>query len=503
MPQQPIPEKKAMRHPPAAERQAVIDIGSNSVRLVIYDGPKRAPTQIVNEKALCGLGRDITADGKLDVAAVKYAIETLGRFRRLLEEHRDPPTRVVATSAVREASDGSAFVKAVEKLGFEVTVVDGGEEARLAALGVVSYEPGATGLVGDMGGGSLELVGLKNGRIEENVSLAIGPLRLMQQSGGKASGAAEFIEKALDELPWLRPGRFHALYSVGGAWRAMARIHMGLRQYPLPILHHYEFSRADAMSVCDLVAKQTSRSLQEIPGLPRRRIDTLPFAAMVFRSVIERANIDKVVISAGGIREGILYRELTPEEQAVDPLFACARFFADKFSPEREFGDTVAVLTETLFGSERSQDRRVRVATCMLSDIGSFFHPDMRALQAFDSALRIPFYGATHTERIAIALSLYWRHAGRRPTFVDDHLLGLLSWEEQQRASRLGLAMRFAAALAPKAPGALAGCSLSFDGGKVEFRAPKALRSLMGELPRKRLESLAEAFEAQPAEVYY
>lgn len=503
MPQQPILEKKAMRHPPAAERQAVIDIGSNSVRLVIYDGPRRAPTQIVNEKVLCGLGRDMTPDAKLDPKAVKYALETLGRFRRILEEHRDPPTRVVATSAVREASDGGGFVKAVKKLGFDVTVVDGAEEARLAALGVVSYEPGATGLVGDMGGGSLELISLNDGRIEENVSLPIGPLRLMQHTSGKVAGAADFIRKSLDELSWLRPGRFHALYSVGGAWRAMARIHMRLRSYPLSVLHHYEFPRADAMSICELVARQTPRSLQEIPGIPRRRLDTLPFAALVFRAVLERTDVDKVVISAGGIREGILYSELSAEEQAIDPLLACARFFADKFSPEREIGDALADLTRPLFAGETLQGRRVRLATCILCDIGAFFHPDLRAMQAYESALRIPFYGVTHVERIAIALSLYGRHEGRRPTFIDEHLLGLLSWEEQQRALRLGLAMRFAAALAPKAPGALAGCALSFDGGKIVFKAPAALQSLMGELPRKRLESLAEAFEAQPAEVYY
>lgn len=484
-------------------RQAVVDIGSNSVRLVIFDGPRRAPMQICNEKALCGLGRDMSSDGRLAPAAVDYALATLRRFRRLIAEHGDPPTRVIATSAVREAADGQAFVDAVKALGFDVTVVGGGEEALLAAMGVVSYEPGATGLVGDMGGGSLELVAVEDGAVAHNLSLPIGPFRLMQLSGGKPAGALDFVNRALDEVDWLKKDIFKIIYSVGGAWRAIARIHMRLRSYPLPVLHHYEFLKADAMSICDLIVKQTPRSLQEIPGIPRRRLDTLPYAALVFRTVLERTGIEKVMISAGGIREGVLFRELSPEEQKTDPLFAGVGFFAERFSPESTIGNAYAQLTAPLFEGETPAARRIRIASCLLADIGAFFHPDLRAMQAFETALNAPFYGITHTERIAMALTLFARHDGRKPTQIDEHILGLLSWDEQQRALRLGLAMRFAAAFAPKAPAAFDGCSLSLAEGTVLFRAPKGHEALMGELPRKRLESLAGAFDAQAAEEYY
>lgn len=484
-------------------RQAVVDIGSNSVRLVIFDGPARSPMPICNEKALCGLGRDMTEKGELNPAAADYALATLTRFRRLIAEHGDPPVRVFATAAVREAADGKAFVKQVTSLGFDVDVIDGGEEALLAALGVVSYEPGATGIVGDMGGGSLELVALKDGAVEDNVSLSIGPLRLMQQSAGKAGKALDLIGAALDGVDWLKAGRFDALYSVGGAWRALARIHMRLRSYPLSILHHYEFSRADAISICELIARQTSRSLQEIPGIPRRRLDTLPFASLAFKALLQRTAVQKVVISAGGVREGLLYKWLPEEERRLDPLLESAGFFADRLSPEPSFGKVLVPFTEGLFEGESAAERRVRAATCRLADIGAYFHPDLRAMQAFDTSLRAPFYGVTHTERIAVALSLHCRHDGRAPALTDEHLLGLLTWEERQRATRLGLAMRFAGALAPKAPHALAGCSLTQEDGRIIFRAPEIIRSLMGELPRKRLEALASAFDAAPDEDYY
>lgn len=486
------------------ERQAVVDIGSNSVRLVIYDGPRRAPAQIWNEKALCGLGRDMTPDGRLDPIAVEYALATIRRFRSLLDEHGRPPSRVIATSAVREASNGKAFVEAVEKLGFNVSVVGGAEEAQLAALGVISCEPGASGIVGDMGGGSLELVAVKDRAVGMSASLSIGPLRLIQQSGGKIGAAGDTIDKALDTLPWLKKGGFQTLYSVGGAWRAIGRIHMLKRRYPLSVLHHYEFSKSDALSVCDLVAKQTPRSLQEISGIPRRRLDTLPFAALVLKSVLERTNVKSVMISAGGIREGLLYRDLAEEERAVDPLYAGARFCADKHSPEPAFGDAVAALIAPLFADQSPAAQRVVMAASILVDIGAFSQPDLRAKHAFDAAVSAQLYGLSHAERVAIALALYVRHEGRRPTAADyAGVLGLLSAEEEERATRLGLALRFAADLAPKAPGAFAGASLARAGGKIEFKAPKERQALMGELPRKRLEGLAAAFEASAVEVYY
>ncbi len=486
----------------AKTRQAVLDIGSNSIRLVIYDGPKRAPAPICNEKALCGLGRDMGPDGSLNPAAVEHALQTLRRFRKLVEAHGDPPAYVVATAAVREARDGARFVRAVEALGFKVGVIEGGEEARLAALGVVSYEPDATGIVGDMGGGSLELIAVDNGFVREATSLSIGPLRLMQKTDGSIVDSEKLVAKALDGAPWVAPGRFETLYSVGGAWRAVARIHMRLKSYPLSVLHHYEMSRLDALDVCRLVSRQSRRSLEEIPGIPRRRLDTLPLAAMVLASVLERTKAARVVTSAGGVREGLLFNALSAEERREDPLIAGARFMARHHAPDPRFGEAVAAFTSGLFLDETLAERRVRIAACVLCDICAYFHPDARAAHAYDSAVRASFYGVTHDERLAIAWALFVRHDGERADMPDAQAMGLLSWERQQRATRLGLAMRFATALSPKAPAGLEGASLTFDGSRLVFRAPAATRDLMGELPRRRLEQLAAACDKAPMEVY-
>ena len=494
--------KKAATKSPPSPYQAVVDIGSNSVRLVVYSGPRRAPIAICNEKALCGLGRDITDEGRLNPDAVDDAIATLTRFRRVLDEYGRPPVHAIATAAVREAKDGKKFVAAVSRLGFDVSIISGAEEAQLAALGVVSFEPGATGLVGDMGGGSLELVSLKSGVAEQNTSLPIGPFNVMRAAKDSPGAAKKMIEKELDNVKFLNGDAYDVLYAVGGAWRAVARIHMRLRSYPLSVLHHYEMTTAQAIEICDLVSRQSRRSLEDIPGIPRRRLDTLPYAAMVMRSVLARTDAKNVIVSSGGVREGLLYQDLAKSERKADPLIAACRFFAERLAPAPDYGDAVNAVVAPLFAGETKSERRLREATCLLIDIGAYFHPDLRALQAFDAALSAPFVGVSHEERVAAALALYRRHEGRAADLPDTQAIGLLSWDAQQKALRLGLAMRFVAALAPKLSAPLRDCRLELDGDRLVFRAPADREALMGETPRKRFASLAAAFEADPVEIY-
>ena len=484
------------------ERRAVVDIGSNSVRLVVYDGPRRAPIPICNEKALCGLGRDMTEDGRLDPIAADFALATLRRFRLLLNEYGGPATYVIATSAVREARDGAAFVAAVREIGFEVDILSGAEEARYAALGVVSFEPGATGIAGDMGGGSLELVALNRGAAKESVSLPVGPLSVMQASGGDLVRASDIIERGLDRAAFLKPGAFDTLYTVGGAWRAVARIHMRLRSYPLSVLHHYALTARQVIEICDLIAGQSRRSLEEIPGIPRRRIDTLPYACLVLKSALQRMEAARVVVSSGGVREGLLYKDLAAGERKRDPLLDACRYYAEKMAPNPAFGDAAFPAVDALFNGADPAGQRLRYAACLLTDIGAYFHPDLRAGHAFETALSAPFVGLTHEDRVWLALALYRRYGGRSATAPDEQAIGLLSWDAQQSAMKLGLAIRFAAAFAPKVGAPLAGCRLEIEGDQLIFRAPTDRHSLMGETPRKRLDALAAAFEAQAVEVY-
>ena len=480
-------------------RWAIIDIGSNSVRLVIYDGPRRAPFPICNEKALCGLGRDMDDGGALNPQAVEIALSILARFRALLVQHGDPPTRVVATAAVREARNSKDFVIAAGRLGLPIEVIPGREEARLSGLGVVSFEPGASGLVGDMGGGSLELIRIEKGEIRETASLSIGPFRLMKHSKGDLKAAAKEVDQALAGVKWLKRAESPSLFAVGGAWRAIARINMQLRRHPLSVLHHYEASNRQIIETCDLVSRQSKSSLEETPGVSSKRVDTLPFAAVVLRCLMAAADCERLIVSAGGIREGLLYDMLPPEVRLADPLIAGARYLGRRFSPEAEMGEAVATFTRPLFRNESAAHRRLRIAACLLTDAGAYFHPDLRGVQAFDTALRAPFYGVTHPERAAIALSLFCRHEGANETFPEPAIVAMLSDDERRRAVQVGLALRFASAFAPKAPNALNASSIAVEGDLLAFRAPRNLKPLLDEVARRRLESLAAAFSLKAA----
>lgn len=493
---------KAAKTERAPARRAVVDIGSNSVRLVVYDGPPRAPIPICNEKALCGLGRDMTADGGLNPAAVNDALSTLARFRHVLDDLGRPPVIAIATAAVRDARDGKKFVEAARALGFDVDVVSGEEEGRLAAYGVAAVEPDATGLVGDMGGGSLELALLSKGEVEESISLPVGPFNLMRLNAKDQASLQKYIEAQLDGVKFLKPKRIDTLYSVGGAWRAVARIHMGIKSYPLSVLHHYELTSAQALDVCDLIARQSRKSLEEIPGIPRRRIDTLPLASMVLRAVINRVKADHVIVSAGGVREGLLYRQLSKQERAQDPFVEACRFYAERLAPDPAFGEAAYKVIEPLFAGADPAGARLRYGASLLSDIGAYFHPDLRGRHAFDTALRAPFAGVSHVQRLWAALALFRRHQGRSPPAPDEQAMALMPWETQLQAMQFGLALRFVAAIAPKAPAALEGCRLERRGNEIAFIAPSDRQALMGETPRRRFVSLAQAFEANAAEVY-
>ena len=485
-----------------AKLRAVVDIGSNSVRLVVYDGPRRAPIAIFNEKSLCGLGRNITDDGKLDPTAVADALATLMRFRMVLDEFGSVSVEAIATAAVRDASDGANFIKAVKEIGFDVRLVSGEEEASLAAHGVVSFEPDATGLAGDMGGGSLELIQLKNGAIKNRASLSIGPLSLMREIGDNIEKADKIIQRELDSVAFLKKNEFKTLYTVGGAWRAVARIHMGLRHYPLSVLHHYELSKSAAIEICHLIARQSRRSLEDIPGIPRRRIDTLPYASAVLEALLKRMPIEKMVVSAGGVREGLLYEGLSNKDKKSDPLIDAANFYAARLAPNPGYGAKAFPVIEPLFGQSDPQSQRRRQAAAIMIDIGAYFHPDLRARQAFDTALGAPLVGLSHEDRIWIAIALYRRHEGRTAPSPDERAIGLLSWEDQQSATRFGLALRFVGAFSPKTTAALSGCQLELVDGQLIFRAPAARETMMSEMPRKRFASLAAAFEAEPIEIY-
>ena len=481
-------ERRASNRP---DTIGVIDIGSNSIRLVVYDGLKRSPMPIFNEKVLCGLGRGVEKSGRLNPDGVRNALTHLPRFRQIAHGMRVPQVDVLATAAVRDASDGPAFVKAVEQAtGLTVRVVSGEEEARLAANGVLSGTPEAEGLVGDLGGGSLELVNVAGQVLGRQVTLPLGPLRLME--AGESRGALiKAIDQHLDTLPWLGDARGRTFYPVGGSWRAMAKLHMEQNGHPLHIIHHYTVAAGEMRQFADLLARQSTSSLAKLAG-SRRRGDTLPYAALVLERLLKAAAPARVVFSAYGLREGHLFSLLPPERRQEDPLLSASADWGQRFC---RFGDPSLLVpwTAGLFVGEDARGQRLRHAACLLSDVGWAEHPDYRAEHAFLRILRYPFPGVDHAERVFLALAGYARYSGSIDGAVTAGVRGLLSDAQQKRALVLGLGLRLAHNLTGGASALLQRTSLKLGGESLVLLLPEDTDALDGETVRRRLDALAKA----------
>jgi len=478
-------------------RVGVVDIGSNSIRLVVYDRLGRAPMPVFNEKVMCGLGRALSQTGLLDPDGRRMALDNLTRFTRLLRAIGVDGVDVLATAAVRDAQDGGAFVEEVNRTcGLEVAVISGAEEARLSGLGVLSGIPQADGVMGDLGGGSLELVGLDGGAIGEQATLPLGPFRLITDKGSPAK-ARPRVEAALAEQPWLERYRGRRFYAVGGAWRAMAKVHMAKRDHPIHVIQHYAVPTADMAALADIVARQGRASLERLAGVSKRRLDALPYAAMVLSRLIAVLEPSEIVFSAHGLREGHLFDLLAVEDQGLDPLVAACGDAARRVD---RFGSSdVGWMSDWIapaFADDPQRFARLRLAAALVSDIGWADHPDYRAEHAFFRVLRLQASGITHVERAILALAVWVRYGGRPGQGPTRPAAGLLSEEEAEWAARLGHALRLAHTLTGGAPGLLSRTRLTIADGTVTLALPPDAETLGGEVVARRLQALAKSLGA-------
>lgn len=479
----------------AAAPVGIIDIGSNSIRLVVFEALKRHPVPLFNEKVLCAIGKHTATSGMLDPEGLTRARNALARFRAIADNLGVERLVPVATAAVRESRNGQDFVReASEILGVEVSLLSGDQEAGYAALGVLSGIPDAAGLVGDLGGGSLELTEVEAGERGRTATLSIGPLRLIDQSAGRMAEARRLVDAALASVPWLGTRSVWPLYAVGGVWRSLARLHMRQRRSPLHILQHYEIPADDAVEIARLIAGQSRKSLQVMGELPRRRLDTIPFGALVLERLVATARIDRVIVSAYGLREGLLYSLLDPAERALDPLLEAARELARKVGRHPDVGEELVAWTGALFEGESEGDARLRTAAALLSDIAWRDHPDYRAEHAFRTVLRAPFAGINHRARAFLALCVYHRYGGDEEGRAEaEDLHPLMGNAQVERAMAIGAALRLGHALSASSPGLLSRCALQRDGVSLVMKIPTDLTALIGEIVRKRLSALAEA----------
>lgn len=477
-------------------RVGVVDVGSNSVRLVVFDGAARSPAYFYNEKVMCGLGAGMAETGRLNPEGRERALKALKRFAILAEGMGTTPLTAVATAAVREASDGLAFQQQVlDEVGLKLWVIDGQEEARLSAQGVLLGWPGSYGLVCDIGGSSMELAELRDGAIGTCLTSPLGPLRLANVKGGK-SGRKKTIRSQIDRLYNEMGEQPDRLFLVGGSWRAMARIDMHRRGYPLAVLHEYRMSRKDVRETARLIEKVDLEELRRELGVSEARASLLPLAAPVLTALIDRFKPHDIAVSSYGIREGMLYEQMPDQLRERDPLIEACRFAEAKDARLPGFGRQLHKFIAPLFTGKDADHFRLARAACLLHDVAWRAHPDYRHENCFDLATRANMAGLSHRERVFLGLALLHRYKNSRAGSRFQPLFDLLTEKERLDAEQLGKAMRFGAMFSGQDASRMGTLKWQPRKKALTFGLAAGTKDLFGEVAEARFGSLAASLGA-------
>jgi exopolyphosphatase/guanosine-5'-triphosphate,3'-diphosphate pyrophosphatase len=453
---------------------AVIDIGSNSVRLVVYEALERSLITIFNEKALCGLGREVQSTGLLAPDAVERALTALKRFRALCKIQQVGQVYAIATAACRDASNGSDFIAQAERIcGVPIEIISGPREARLSAQGVISGIHKPDGIVGDLGGGSLELIDVRGNSIRSGVTLPLGSLALQDLSHKSLKRAERIVKSDLDEVELLKSGRGRTFYAVGGTWRALARIHIIQSGYPLGVMHGYSIPASDALDFARRLRRLAAADmLANIEVIADARRPLLTYGALVLEYVIRVAKPKTITFSTFGVREGLLYSMLSDSERAKDGLLCAAQELNELLSRSarhaRELIEWTDRLVRVVKLRETEEERRLRHAACLLSDIGWRVHPDHRGEQTLTQIINGNFGDISHQGRAFVGLAVFYRYAGlseenHPPEIIQD----LVTPAMLERARVLGAAFRVAHLISAARPGVLPATHFRSEGRKL------------------------------------
>ncbi len=480
---------------------AIVDIGSNSVRLVAYETLARAPTPIFNEKVLCGLGRGVATTGLLADDAMERAIAALRCFRAMCANMAIRDVYVLATAATRDARNGPNFLdRAREAIGAEIALIEGSREADLSAQGVISgfHEP--DGIVGDLGGGSLELIDVKGTRTGSGVSLPIGGLALSDLSKDSPKRAVRIVRDALAGAGPLQALKGRTFYAVGGTWRALGKLHMSQRGYPLQVMHGYVMP-ADPDILSHLIERSDTETAVSLSSVSASRRPLLSYGAVVLDEIIRLGKPGQVVVSTTGVREGMLYEKLSEGVRASDPLLVAARELNVLRSRNPGHGEDLCTWTNDFFATgqiaETVDQKRLRHAACLLSDTSWRAHPDYRSAQAFNTIANAAFVGIDHPGRAFLATAIIMRHEGTEGE-ISPQLRTLASPPAIERAKLIGASMRVAIQLSCAMGGVLPRTPLRCAKGKLVLTLPRDLADLNTARLQNRLKQLAKLIGREP-----
>lgn len=480
---------------PHQHAHAVIDIGSNSVRMVVYHAPVRVPMPLFNEKYYCGLGRGLAQTGRLDPNGKQQATAAVARFVVMARRLEVADITVLATAAVRDAVDGPDFVASLtNRFRIQPDVLSGEKEAALSAKGILASIHEPVGISADLGGGSLELAFINRDRIEHMHSFELGVLRLLDESGGDMPRMRQLVARELQQVTWLRHTAAEQIYAIGGSFRAIAKMQIRRSDYPLPIVHEYRLSWRSIDQLIDMLSSLPAEEIENIPGVPKKRAPTMLAATMMLQQLMEASQTSYAIFSVAGLREGLLYDRLDPKTQAIDPLEASARDLAALAGRRGRYARELFDWMRPLFAHESPANGRLRLALCTISEMAWTIDPNFRADWAYLRIIQSSIKGISHRERVMLAMALFHRYQNKWKTERPE--TALLDEQDRLWARCVGLAANLAFHLSGGKQGNLHHARLRVEGSGVFLALDEDARPLHTETVEKRLEGLGSTFRA-------
>ena len=299
------------------EIRAIIDIGSNSLRLIIYGINDNSTFKIINEfKKTIRLGSYLTKDNYLTDGGIDIALNVLSNFKMICENYKVTDTYVVATEAVRRAINRVDVCNKIKReLGFDVNILSGKEEARYGYLAIKNSMIEKSAILLDLGGSSMEITLMENGELKESISLSLGCIPLTKmfnniETEEKNIDLKSFINNKLEEIPWIKKNNKMNVIGIGGIAKHIGRVSKGDKNYPKQLLHSYSMTKAEISQIYEEFLKLSIDKRFDLKGLSRSRADIFAAPLGAILVILEYLNSEKYIISAVGLREGIIYESL-------------------------------------------------------------------------------------------------------------------------------------------------------------------------------------------------
>ncbi len=496
--------ERALKEKKLINKEAIIDLGSNSIRMLIYDNLLNSQIPVFNEKAICELGKNLDKTGKLDPKGSDFALSVLQRFKRILSNLKVKKFKIIGTAAIREATDSKLFVAKVQKiLKKKVEVLTGIQEAENSALGVIIGFQRVNGVVVDLGGGSLELARVEKNIIYEKVSLPLGVLRLFNQPKRNKDKINSIISFYLNKIEWLRKGKTKNLYLCGGTWRTLLNAHIFKTNYPLSILHQYKLPAIEALKFSNRLSSVKLIKLEKLVGVTKSRTNYIPIGSYILSSLIKICDPSNILCSVSGVREGSLINKAYLNILKKDSLNRSVHFIALK---KGDFGENYIKLYNFLKKIFPNKDEnfpiRLLLPACSLSNFDWGLGTYQRAELVFHEVINSPILKLSHNDRIKLGLVSFWRHCSTK-YYPDLEFLKLLSNSEITACRRIGAALRFASSISVIS-------SIFYEKIKIYvanektliLKVPKKYSQVISYQVQKRLKSLAEEMNLKQEIVY-